>query len=798
MNSTYRPDIDGLRAVAVLSVVAYHINKSWLPGGYVGVDIFFVISGFLITRIIWNELQQDRFSLIEFYMRRIRRIAPAFFAMTIVVLLAGAFLLLPEDLARLAKSSIWASLSAANIYFWRHLDTSYFADSSEEEPLLHTWSLGVEEQFYLLWPALLILVARSRHRRRMVVWLTAAICVASFAYGELINTTSGKFAYFMLPARAGELMIGALLALVPQRAHGQSTRSVVVSTTLGLAGLALLAFSLFWLNDASPFPGVNAIYPCVGSVLLMIAGERSPLIRSLLGFRPMVYIGLISYSLYLWHWPILAFARYFYGGITPTMALAAVIAMLALATLSYRFVEQPARHASGTRLVQAARLFGAPALVIAVIGGYIWTSNGMKHWIESSSAYRDGLARLEADTAPPTRFDYVCQLFTHDPSILEQSRCVLGDAPEYARQPRILLWGDSHASHYAGVASVMAKAQGVAIRNATHSACPPVINGDYGNGVYRAGCSKFRPYVFASIARGDYDLVLMGGNWSAYENLPGFRADLEHTLDAITAGGTRVALLAEVPKFPNYNRECDMRWSRLGHSACNQLAVADSDSAINGYLHGLATHNDRISFLGVRDAICTSGSCRPYLQGHPVYFDRSHLSMNGSWRVGEAIAGTSTASEWAAVLRGQHVIAGLGGTSRATGTLVTSAIAAERPAGQTHFRPTGLDTPFPEGFELGIPFNKLFENTVREGGHYSHRVMVEYLGWHPEEVEETLARSLEHHGFVSDERTASVSETRLQFSRGDGATVSLSIRSHHQAEKRAPNASGILHLTWNQ
>lgn len=210
---SYRPDIDGLRALAVLAVVIFHINKGWLPGGFVGVDIFFVISGFLITGILKREQDKSIFSFANFYMRRIRRILPAALTTILITLIVGIFVLLPSDLKELGKSSLASVFSVANIYFWLFLDTGYFADSSETVPLLHMWSLGVEEQFYLIWPAIMLLTYKFGGRR-LLIFVAAALAIVSFVIGEHFILTDQSFAYYMLPSRAGELLFGAILFLV--------------------------------------------------------------------------------------------------------------------------------------------------------------------------------------------------------------------------------------------------------------------------------------------------------------------------------------------------------------------------------------------------------------------------------------------------------------------------------------------------------------------------------------------------------------------------------------------------------
>ncbi|MEG0243197.1 MAG: acyltransferase, partial [Pseudomonas sp.] len=303
----YRPDIDGLRALAVLAVTIFHFNKQWLPGGFVGVDVFFVISGFLITGIIYG--QRSDFSFGDFYGRRVRRILPAAAFVTVVTMIAGSFLLLPDDVKALSESAIGATLSAANIYYWLFLDTGYFAASSDTVPLLHMWSLGVEEQFYMIWPALMI-IAMKIGGKRLLAATAVILAIASFAVSEYFLARDPSFAYYMLPSRAGELLIGALLFL------WKDSRSISAATAnvAGLVGMIMVVGALFLLDEKKGFPGVRSIIPSVGAALLILSGiNQANALSKLLGNPVARYIGLRSFSLYLWHWPVLAFYRYAYG-----------------------------------------------------------------------------------------------------------------------------------------------------------------------------------------------------------------------------------------------------------------------------------------------------------------------------------------------------------------------------------------------------------------------------------------------------------------------------------------------------
>jgi peptidoglycan/LPS O-acetylase OafA/YrhL len=359
---SYRPDIDGLRAIAVLSVVFCHAGVG-LPGGYVGVDVFFVISGYLITSLILKELKQETFSLADFWERRIRRILPALVAVTIAALLAGWFLLMPEAYASLGKSVAALALLISNVQFWR--DTGYFEAAAEEKPLLHTWSLAVEEQFYLFVPVFLLLLARTSRLHRAVALLTLAMIV-SFGLSIYGTHRHPDATFYLLPSRAWELFVGALLAFVPIGWLTGSTRCKELAAALGLA-LILIPCVLY--DQSTRFPGLAAVPPVLGTALLIWSGNTStaglPITNRCLTWRPFVAVGLISYSLYLWHWPLLAFARS--QSISPLSYIdrfQLIAASLLIGAISWRYVELPFR----SRKVFASRRWLLAVSVLMFVG----------------------------------------------------------------------------------------------------------------------------------------------------------------------------------------------------------------------------------------------------------------------------------------------------------------------------------------------------------------------------------------------------------------------------------------------
>lgn len=634
-NLLYRPEIDGLRAIAVGAVLLFHLDPRLAPGGFVGVDIFFVISGFLITSIIAKSAGDGGFSFGDFYLRRIRRIAPAYFVVVVATLAAGCVLMLPADRAQLARSASWSALASANLFFWLNIDTGYFADDSRQLPLLHLWSLGVEEQFYLLWPALLIAWRRLLPLR----WLLPAIavlCVASFALAQREAALAPAFAYYMLPPRAGELGVGALLALTPVREVRRD--GGLVHEFVAIAGLLLMLWAICMLDDSSHFPGWNALLPCLGAALVIAADSRRRcVVLAPLRWKPVVGMGLISYSLYLWHWPILAFMRYVGIHLDAPKTVAVVAAIFASALASYFFVERAIRSMRWSVAWQVAALFVGPSLVVVAGSAFLASHPDRVAGLLGKKALDRSEQALLAQTAPAYEFPYNCQLSSFDPGVLDRAACVHGSST--GNSADILLWGDSHAAHYIGVLATIAEKNGLRLRNASLSTCPPVWSdgNDYGMSIYRDGCTHFRALIHENAGR--FPIMAIGAQWSAYLADPRFAADFERTLQEMSEQGKAIVLLAEVPSFPAYDRHCEIRNLRHALVDCKATSTRDDtgQTEANAYLRSLAARYPNVFVLDIHDLICRRGVCSPYLGDRQIYYDTSHLSMEGSWLLGRRL-----------------------------------------------------------------------------------------------------------------------------------------------------------------
>ncbi|WP_132998842.1 acyltransferase family protein [Luteimonas arsenica] len=611
---TYRPDIDGLRALAVLSVVLFHYQLGPVPGGFVGVDVFFVISGYLITAIIAGEIGRGSFSFTGFYDRRVRRILPAALVVVLASLVAGYFILLPTAYTTLGASAGYSAAGLANFYFlW---NTGYFDASAEMQPMLHMWSLAVEEQFYLVWPVILLVVARlSSNSPRIIAGALAAIILASFATSvAILEVGDPKIGFYMLHSRAWELALGALLVFLP-RIPGR-----VFAEVLSLLGLGLVVAAFFLLDAESKFPGANAAYPVVGAALLVWPREQGTWIARLLALPPLVFIGRISFSLYLYHWPVLVFYRLYGTGEQPGTreALWLALASLVLAVLSWRFIEQPFRRRRGRKGVNVA--VGSTAIVaVAACGLAVATSGGLPARLPPELRKLEHYA-AETVTSQNGRNDcFITSLHKRGVRDFSEDECV--DIRPGRRN--VLLVGDSHAAHYGkALRDVYPE---VEFSQVTASGCRPVVQSPDAK---KNTCTRLLDKVFSEyIPRGDFDAVILAGRWSA-----GNSARLAKTVEQIAPQVGEVIVFGPVPE---YTSELPVLLARSALRKDNGALVDEArlyaqaekaTQAVSGRMQPLG-----VSFYAPFDAMCEQGRCvATTAAGVPVQFDKAHLSYEGA------------------------------------------------------------------------------------------------------------------------------------------------------------------------
>ena len=493
----YRPEIDGLRAIAVISVILFHSGIRLVGGGYVGVDVFFVISGFLITQFIDLRVTTGRFSILEFYERRVRRIVPALTIVLCATSVAAYLLLLPSDLKAFAKSLLATTLFLSNVEFWNQ--SGYFDAPSVGKPLLHTWSLAVEEQFYIVFPVFMA-AAASRLTRRVWCWIVVLLAAGSLALSAWAVVYYPSAAFFLSPTRAWELLLGSLLALNAFPA----IRSRPINNMMATVGLILILASVFLYTADTPFPGVFAVPPCLGTALIIsseYSGPGTTAIGRLLSVRPFVAVGLISYSAYLWHWPMIAFARYvLVRPFTGLERVSIILACIAVSAASWKIIERPFRRQSA--VCSRQRLFaGTAATAGAFVGlaAVAYIGGGLPYRITAQAALYDAGAN---DVSPD---QHRCLSTMTAERISASDFCTLG--PKGG--PRFIVWGNSHAGAVMPVIKHLANQMDIPGWFAAQPACPPLL------GVRRAAdkssrCKMFNDAVFAQIRESDIPAIILG------------------------------------------------------------------------------------------------------------------------------------------------------------------------------------------------------------------------------------------------------------------------------------------------
>ena len=502
----YRAEVDGLRALAVLPVMFFHAGFEVFSGGFVGVDVFFVISGYLITALIISELEIGQFSILKFYERRARRILPALFLVMFLCIPFSYALLSPSDFRDFGQSLVAVSIFSSNLLFW--LESDYFDIATEFKPLLHTWSLAVEEQFYLIFPLLLLALWRLNNKILMLVLLSLIFCI-SIIYSHWGAYNVPSFNFYSITSRAWELLIGVFLALFLW--NYSSPKSIALNQFLSILGLTAICFSITTFDAKTPFPSFYALIPTLGTALIILSSTHGTLVNKLLTLKPVVGIGLISYSSYLWHQPIIAFANiYFLETPTAGMFLALIVLALLLAFVSWRFFERPFRNPVRTSRRCIFYFSTIGLLFFSLIGLSIHFNNGYEERFS-----KDQLTILnfensrERDTLYRNRVCFLRkdQDFTHF-----QDECFNGDS---------YIWGDSHSA-----ALSHGLLQERELTQLTASACPPIL--DF-NVTIRRYCKDINSFTFEKIKQDKPKFVFLHANWisDSYEN---FELQLENTL----------------------------------------------------------------------------------------------------------------------------------------------------------------------------------------------------------------------------------------------------------------------------
>lgn len=645
----YRPDIDGLRALAVLAVIAFHAFPAQVGGGFCGVDVFFVISGFLISGIIFDELRARRFSYASFYARRIRRIFPALLLVLAACAVAGWFVMATGQYRSLGKHIAAGALFVSNLALWN--EAGYFDAAAETKPLLHLWSLGVEEQFYIVWPLLLGLAWRRRWNLPLLI---ALIALASFGLNLYWTETRITAAFYSPFTRFWELMAGGALAWLR---FARPQARVPAPDALSVAGLLLIALGVALLDGATAFPGWAALLPVLGTAAVIAAGPRAWCNRRLLAARPVVAVGLISYPLYLWHWPLLVFADHADWLPAGMQArLLAVLASFALAWATYALLEIPVRRRQPAGPMLAA--LGGTMAALCLAGGIVFQAEGLG-FRTANQAFLDNQRWQE--TTGWTDADHgsaACRA-----AFMALDYCMLDAA---APAPSVALIGDSFSNmFYYGLRDYY-RARGRTLLQAGNGNCPPLL-GIESNFVHWDGtlCVRVNDAYFRKIAADPrINTVILAGNWHLYLNggrlrprpekrpdwklktagLPEsasnaqvFEATFERTVKYFQDAGKRVIFMHQTPELDYRLDDCA---PRRGEAASCRTALAKEMAYLGEYRNIVEPMLKRHPEVAVVDPVglfCDREFCYPRRDGIDLYRDDVHLSRQGSAWLGARV-----------------------------------------------------------------------------------------------------------------------------------------------------------------
>ena len=649
----YFPAIDGMRAVAVLAVIFFHLELSWFAGGYVGVDIFFVISGYLITRNILFDISLDRFSFKRFYAARFRRLGPAMLVTIGLTLLFGVLLLSPDALIRLSGSAIASVVSLANVRFW--MVSGYFDVDASLKPLLHFWSLSVEEQFYVFWPFILVFFVKYLPGKRNGLLLISGLLLASLLAAQTMLNSEPSTVFYWVHFRVYEFAFGALLAWMELQYPSVTNRPIRLNSTLCCAGLLMIGYSVVVYTKATPFPGLASLLPCVGAFILIYTRE-SPAAKHLLANRPAQAIGKISYSLYLVHWPIWVYFSHWWFKQFQLLDKAALLALILVVGYGlYALVEKKFRYApaasakAGNRSLYIVCAFSAIAILATA-----WNVRTQGGWPWRISNHYAAL--------PPSQItcEYIGGKGHQD--------CEFGEKEEF--RSKVLLLGDSHSMNLRYGLDQFGRAHKINFRSVSFAGCPPLVGVELHQNESSGRdqqCMVFTEKLHKIISTGEYQAVALSARWmwlfedTAY--IPGlnvknlylvdkdhpevtsessrqvWKSGLSNTVNLIVENGSKAILFSQHPLLRKGIGECDKSPSYLiaserNHRRCD-IGVSYTQlmkrlQFTNNTITGLA--NDKVMVVKPSDHLCdrTAQSCNILTAKGLLYADDNHLSQLGA------------------------------------------------------------------------------------------------------------------------------------------------------------------------
>ena len=621
----YRKDIDGLRAVAVLPVLIFHAKLGFFHGGFLGVDVFFVISGFLITSILIEEISQKTFSFANFYERRVRRLLPALIFMTAATSVLAYQLMITVDLKGYGNSLVAMSLFSSNIFFW--LDSGYFDRVADLKPMLHTWSLAVEEQYYFFFPLVLLIVLRWVPKLLTLTVLTILVISLGLASWAAVNAPDANF--YLLPTRAWELMFGSLASILIFN-NVQILERLSTANAFKNGALIVLFICLVWFDESIPHPSMLTLIPVLATLVLIVIPAPDSLAHKLLTLRPMVFTGLISYSLYLWHQPLLVFNRYMSAKSDASVRIAILLAAFALAFVSWRYIEKPFRHRNVTTRKQVYSFCAVSFAAIIGFGLYAGQDGLPSRYTQEQQALLSYL-QYNAPAGQPQDNAH-CFLDEDETHKALSASCFDSGS--------VLLWGDSHAN---ALAKGLRYKLGEKLNETTSSACLPLIDTHF---PHRKHCQTTNDFVIEHIQQANYNTIVLHGNWISH---PDKIDALSETLAALQTVNARIIVVGGVPHYlpdlPSFLLTKRLLLDADSAPVKVEPTLFAEIEAIDTKLMAASKQFDNVTFVSALASFCASQEqCQVILpsateerQWVPAAWDYGHVTLEGALLLSDQI-----------------------------------------------------------------------------------------------------------------------------------------------------------------
>lgn len=631
----YRSDIDGLRTIAVFLVILNHAGFTFLTGGFIGVDVFFVISGFLITSIIYPKIVDGSFRFTWFISRRLKRLMPVLLFVIFITACVFSFIMFPQDLMKLYRSIYWVVLNGGNFFFWIE-HGGYFAGNSQEAPLLHTWSLAVEEQYYLLWPLMLITAVKFLSVKNTMI-LAFIGCIAATIFAQWGAEVTIGAAYYLLPTRFFELMIGSCLAMYWDKLPSVNKIS---GNILSLVGLALIIVSAILLTEHSTFPGYNALYGVLGTALIIFAATGW--VNKFLSFKPIVFTGNISYSLYLWHWPVFAYFRYTSVEFTLPLQITSIVIIYIISIISWKYIEQPCRRSKLNTFSEISlKMYVLPSSVVLILVTIGLYNNGFEH------RYSPEIVKMEqAINSFASESRVGCHSASRGSEHLPNKDCIFGaDDHKNAEEIGIFVIGDSHANHLIPFIEVLTKNAKLIGQDYTLDQCIPLFGLYWGSNPYMADkCKKRNDLAKTHIENSNFDFVVLAGSWPN-ENTKNIYSgnkvvDSTHkkslfedtfalTVESILKSGAIPILFKDTPVLGGKSPKCPIKKLAFNNDLdCSIAAV--KNKFMDELINKLVIQFPEIIVLDPTKAYCSKMVCDMSYEGTPLYRDDDHLNEFGA------------------------------------------------------------------------------------------------------------------------------------------------------------------------